>query len=213
MPETPQTLFDELAAEYEDMRRELHWDPFPHIQEALKNINTDGLRILDAGCGTGECTRWLQSLGAEPYGIDISPEMCFLAAERSENIPYLTHDLADPLPFDAGRFDMVIALGCLEYLENIESTVAEFARVLSKGGVFLGCFERCGDDCPGANARSVSFFDDWVRYRIPDHELETMLKQYFSQVTLTHVSGFMLTDDDGNETGEYTQYIRAICTK
>lgn len=213
MPETPQTLFDELAEGYEEMRKELGWDPFVHIQAAFPSQTLKNKRVLDAGCGTGECTRWLQAQGAEPYGLDISPEMCFTAAENSENIPYLTHDLSEPLPFDDKRFDIVIALGCLEYLEDIEITVAEFARVLDDDGTFLGCFERYGEDCPGGNAPSIEFFDDWMRFRQSDDEIRAMIAKYFKSFEIAHVPGFKLTDDDGNETGECTQYIRVIAKK
>ncbi|MBR4985092.1 MAG: class I SAM-dependent methyltransferase [Proteobacteria bacterium] len=213
MHETPQTLFDELADGYEEMRKELGWDPFVHIKAAFAPETLANKRVLDAGCGTGECTRWLQAQGAEPYGLDISPEMCFAAAENSENIPYLTHDLSEALPFDDKRFDIVIALGCLEYLENIETTVAEFARVLDAHGVFLGCFERYGDDCPGGHDKTVTFFDDWARFRQSDDEIKSLISRYFSSFELAHVPGFKLTDDDGNETGETTQYIRVIARK
>ncbi len=212
MSETPQSLFDELAEEYEDMRRELAWDPFVHIKKAFEGFDFAQKSILDAGCGTGECTRWFQAQGAEPYGLDISPEMCFHAAERSENIPYLNHDLSEPLPFNDARFDAVVALGCLEYIEHIEETVREFRRVLRPNGLFLGCFERFGEDCPGKNARNIVFFEDWMRYRQSETEIEQMLKRYFKNVSLCRVDGFKLTDDDGNETGECTQYIRAICS-
>lgn len=210
MPETPQSLFDELAEEYETMRQELAWDPFVHIKEAFKNRDLTGKSVLDAGCGTGECTRWFQAQGAEPYGLDISPEMCYYAAERSENIPYLNHDLSEPLPFNDDKFDAVVALGCLEYLENIENTVREFRRVLKKDGLFLGCFERFGNDCPGKNKRNIVFYDEWMRYRQSESEIEQMMKRYFKHVALARVDGFKLTDDDGNETGECTKYIRVI---
>ena len=205
MPESPQTLFDALAQDYESMRRELKWDPFVHIHAAFPNDDFRDLEILDAGCGTGECTRWLASQGAKPYGMDISDEMCFLAAERSENIPYLSHDLSDPLPFDDNRFDAVIALGCLEYIEHIEDTVREFARVLKPNGVFLGCFERFGDDCPGGNQRNIIFFDEWMRYRQSDAEIRQMHEALFQTVDLCRVPGFLL-----EETNETTQYIRVI---
>lgn len=210
MSETPQTLFDELAEDYENLREELAWDPFVHIQKAFEGRILKGLKILDAGCGTGECTRWFQKQGAEPYGLDISPAMCYLAAERSENIPYLNHDLSETLPFESGRFDGVVALGCLEYVENIEDTVREFRRVLRSGGIFLGCFERYGEDCPNGEEKSVVFFDEWIRYRQSESQIREMLERYFDEISLERVHGFKLTDDDGNETGEYTQYIRAI---
>ena len=205
MPESPQTLFDALAQDYESMRRDLKWDPFVHIRAAFRNQPLKDLSILDAGCGTGECTRWLAQQGAKPYGLDISDEMCYLAAERSENIPYLAHDLSEPLPFANNRFDAVIALGCLEYIENIESTVAEFARVLQPNGLFLGCFERYGEDCPGGMAKNVVFFDEWMRYRQSETEIRQMHKKYFKSVDIEKVQGFLL-----EETHEYTQYLRVI---
>lgn len=210
MSETPQSLFDELAEDYETMRCELSWDPFVHIEKAFAGRDLKGLQILDAGCGTGECCRWFQKQGAEPYGLDISPEMCFRAAERSENIPFLNHDLSEELPFNAERFDAVVALGCLEYIETIEETVREFRRVLKPGGIFLGCFERYGEDCPGGDEANVVFFDDWMRYRQSEDAIRCMILSMFSHAEFERVHGFMMTDDDGNETGEYTQYVRVI---
>ncbi len=208
MHESPDTLFDPLAEDYENMRKELAWDPFPHIQDAFKDISFEGLQILDAGCGTGECTRWFQAQGAQAVGLDISPEMCFQAAERSENIFYLTHDLSEKLPFEDGRFDGIVALGCLEYLEDIESVVAEFARTLKSGGTFLGCFERCGSDCPEGEAKAIEFFDIWMRYRQTEDEIQTLCTQYFQTAELKRVPGFIL-----QETDERTQYIRVIAKK
>ncbi len=201
----PDDLFDPLAQDYETMRRELQWDPFVHIHAAFEGRSLNGLKILDAGCGTGECTRWFQSQGADPVGLDISGEMCFLAAERSENILYLPHDLSDPLPFGEASFDAVVALGCLEYLEDIAPTMAEFRRVLRPGGLFLGCFERYGDDCPGGNAPEVVFLDDWVRYRQSREELQTCLEPLFSHIRFDRVPGFVLEESD-----ERTQYWRVI---
>ena len=204
---TPQSLFDELAQDYETMREELAWDPFPHIQAAFGAIDLKNLDILDAGCGTGEVARWMARQGARPYGLDISPEMCFLVAERSENIPFLTHDLSEPLPFNDDRFDAVVALGCLEYIEHIEDTLREFARVLRPGGRFLGCFERYGTDCPDGCKPSVVFFDNWMRYRQSESDLKKMILSVFKEAVFERVPGFIL-----EETHEQTQYIRVIAS-
>lgn len=206
--QTPDSLFDQLAGEYETMREELSWDPFPHIKEAFHGMDLTNLDILDAGCGTGEVTRWFAKNGAKPYGLDISPEMCFLAAERSENIPFLNHDLSDPLPFNDERFDAVVSLGCLEYIENIENTIREFARVLRPNGLFLGCFERYGEDCPNGMEPSVVFFDEWMRYRQSEPELQKLIYTYFKEARFERVPGFLL-----EETNEQTQYIRVIARK
>lgn len=205
MSSTPRDLFDALAEDYETMRTELDWSPFEHVRTAFEGFTLMGKHVLDVGCGTGEITRHLQQQGAIPFGLDISPEMCMTAAERSENIPYLPHDLNTPLPFEDGRFDAIVALGCLEYLPDPASVLAEFARVLQKDGLFLGVFERCGTDCPGGEAREVTFLDDWCRYRLPEDEIHLLLQKYFRTCRFDRVHGFILED-----TGEHTQYVRVI---
>lgn len=202
---SPRDLFDAWAEDYESMRFEVDWSPFEHVDAAFQNFELQNARILDVGCGTGEVPRKLQALGALPYGLDISPEMCMTAAERSENIPFLPHDLNEPLPFDDDRFDAVIALGCLEYLPDIASVVDEFCRVLNKDGLFLGVFERCGQDCPGGDAQQVDFLDEWVRYRLPEDDIKKMINDRFSLCRFDRVHGFILED-----TGEHTQYVRVI---
>lgn len=206
--QSPQTLFDALAEDYVAMRAEVCWDPFPHIEAVFADRDLEGLRVLDAGCGTGEVARWLAKRGASVYGLDISPEMCMSAAEASENIPFLPHDLSAPLPFEANSFDIVIALACLEYLPDVESCVAEFARVLADDGQFLGTFERLGHDCPGGMAQEVVLFDDWMRYRQSPEDIISMIERYFATANYLQTTGFMLEDDEG-----MTQYIRVLAQK
>lgn len=77
-----------------------------------------GLRLLDAGCGTGALALEAAARGAEVVAIDLSPTLVKLAAERYEQLPqagtgrvqFLSGDmLADSL----GRFDHVVAMDSL----------------------------------------------------------------------------------------------------
>ena len=71
-----------------------------------------GLRILDAGCGTGAMAIDLAERGADVVAVDLAPTLVQLAAERTpphlrSRITYRTGDM-----FDAsfGRFDHVVAM-------------------------------------------------------------------------------------------------------
>jgi malonyl-CoA O-methyltransferase len=86
-----------------------------------------GLRLLDAGCGTGR--RVAGSDAALAIGVDVSQEMlnagvapCAAAADIVA------------LPFADGEFDLVWCRLVLSYVAQLENAYQEFARVLRPGG-------------------------------------------------------------------------------
>ena len=83
-----------------------------------------GLRILDAGCGTGALATEAARRGAHVTPIDLSPTLVDLARERTPaglEIDYRVGDMADPA---LGRFDHVVAMDSL-----IHYRAADMARV------------------------------------------------------------------------------------
>ncbi|MFF4038157.1 class I SAM-dependent methyltransferase [Streptomyces sp. NPDC001816] len=94
-----------------------------------------GRRILDAGCGSGPLSAALRDRGAVVTGIDASAGMLALARRRlGDDADLHVVDLSDPLPFDDGAFDDVVASLVLHYLEDWGPTLAELRRVLRPGG-------------------------------------------------------------------------------
>jgi SAM-dependent methyltransferase len=94
-----------------------------------------GRRILDAGCGSGPLSAALRDRGAVVTGLDASAGMLALARKRlGDDVALRVADLRDPLPFDDGEFDDVVASLVLHYLEDWEPTLAEIRRVLRPGG-------------------------------------------------------------------------------
>lgn len=75
-----------------------------------------GLRLLDAGCGTGALALEAARRGASVVAIDLAPTLVGLAQERaaglpdSERITWLTGDMLDPA---LGAFDHVVAMDSL----------------------------------------------------------------------------------------------------
>jgi SAM-dependent methyltransferase len=68
-------------------------------------------------------------------GVDSSAGLLALAARRLGPAAALHRaDLADPLPFPDGAFDVVLASLLLHYLRDWGPTLAEFHRVLAPGG-------------------------------------------------------------------------------
>lgn len=78
-----------------------------------------GMRVLDAGCGTGTATIEMASRGAEVVAIDISPSLVEIARKRMPDglvgsVKFTSGDMLDPA---LGTFDHVIAMDSLIYYE------------------------------------------------------------------------------------------------
>jgi ubiquinone/menaquinone biosynthesis C-methylase UbiE len=97
--------------------------------------DVDGHRILDAGCGSGPLSAALRAKGAVVTGVDGSPAMIELARQRlGDDAALHVADLGQPLPFDDGAFDDVVASLVLHYLRDWAAPLAELRRVLKPGG-------------------------------------------------------------------------------
>jgi ubiquinone/menaquinone biosynthesis C-methylase UbiE len=94
-------------------------------------------RILDAGCGSGPTSLRLTERGAEVSGFDSSVAMIQIARRALPQTDLRVHDLAEPLPWDDGTFDAVVASLVLHYLPDWSGPLAEFRRVLVPGGRLL----------------------------------------------------------------------------
>jgi SAM-dependent methyltransferase len=96
-----------------------------------------GLRVLDAGCGPGLYARILVDRGARLVGIDASAEMLRIAGERVPEAELHAGDLAEPLPFADGAFDVVVSPLAIDHVRDWRPVLREFARVLVPGGVLV----------------------------------------------------------------------------
>lgn len=90
-----------------------------------------GLRILDAGCGTGALAIEAARRGADVVAVDLSPTLIGLAQERApQDLPgrvsFAVGDLLDPA---FGTFDHVVAMDSLIHYEggDIARTLAALA--------------------------------------------------------------------------------------
>jgi 2-polyprenyl-6-hydroxyphenyl methylase/3-demethylubiquinone-9 3-methyltransferase len=95
-----------------------------------------GLRVLDAGCGSGWYSERFANAGAHVTACDVTPAFIEMAQARlGPRATILRHDLTQPLAFAADEsFDLVFANLAFDYLPDLSPVLAEFARVLARGG-------------------------------------------------------------------------------
>jgi SAM-dependent methyltransferase len=118
--------FKDYAAEAAELDR--------RIQEARPGAAT----LLDVACGTGAHLRFLTA-SYRCEGVDISPELLAIAAER---VPDAVLHEADMTSFSLGRrFDAVVCLfssiGYVGTPERLDAAIGAMASHLAPGGVLL----------------------------------------------------------------------------
>lgn len=120
------------------------------IKEHLK----PGMKILDAGCGTGRFSIDFAKMGCKVTLLDISQEQLKIAkhkiddAKVNHNIEGIYHtDLIDKTDFADDYFDVIVCYGApLSYiLEKRYEVIKEFNRILkSKGNLFVSVNNKWG---------------------------------------------------------------------
>lgn len=135
-----------------------------------------GERVLDVACGQGRMSRYLNRLGADVTGVDISAAM--LARARSagpQDIAYIHADVTRrPTWWDGRPFGGCTCELALMDIDDLAGTLSTVAAVLRPGGWFVAsivhpCF-------PGNDRGRSSWPDDgydregW--WTSPDHNPE-----------------------------------------
>jgi SAM-dependent methyltransferase len=101
-----------------------------------------GARVLDFGCATGWLTVGLGQMGCDAVGIDVSPNALKLAegmkaarpkAHGAGPVDFLAYD-GHRLPLPDGSVDRVLCFDAFHHVRDQRATIAEFARVLKRGG-------------------------------------------------------------------------------
>jgi SAM-dependent methyltransferase len=143
-----------------------------------------GLKVLDAGCGTGYGLRILQEAGAaRVVGVDISADAVAQASEAisDEHIEVLQADLKE-LPFSDGEFDLIVCFEVIEHVLERGTILDELTRILAAEGVL--CISTPNRNVyPRGNPYHLHEYD-------PD-EFAQALGERFSHLDLHHQTAWL----------------------
>ncbi|MEV6715642.1 class I SAM-dependent methyltransferase [Lentzea sp. NPDC051208] len=166
-----------------------------------------GRRILEVGCGSAMCARWLKDNKADVTAFDISAGMLRHArrnnAETGIDVP-LVQASADQLPFRDDSFDAACsAFGAVPFVADVREVFSEVARVLRPGAPWVFAVNHpmrwIFPDDPGPLGLTVtqSYFDRTPYVEVDDEgkatyvEHHRTLGDYVRALTNT---GFVLED-------------------
>jgi ubiquinone/menaquinone biosynthesis C-methylase UbiE len=153
--------FDKVAHIYDETRR-LPEPVLEHGIPAILDITGPDARILEAGTGTGRIAVPLLERGANLFGIDLSLDM--MARQRSKaRESKLACASATALPFSDSDFDAVLTAHVLHLISNWQEVLAEFKRVLRRGGIYLDARSEAKGTSP--SRRAMRYWRDWLLAR------------------------------------------------
>jgi SAM-dependent methyltransferase len=187
-----QETFDRIAGEYDESLP-------PHVVEHYLEKRVAFVREhcppgsgLDVGCGTGVLAVRLGEAGYEMTGLDPSPGMLDVLAERAPNVTAVRGS-GTALPFDEDRFDLVLTVATLHHIadrEAVRETLHEMVRVTRPGGRVL-----VWDHNPRNPYWRVIMSrvpqDDGSERLVPEREIVDGLREAGADVLLSRRLGFV----------------------
>ena len=129
-----------------------HYGPWSPTENELRLLgDVRGLRILEVGCGGGQCAIAFAQQGATVAGLDLSDaQLDFarsLAADEGVTVDWVHGNAEDLSAFKDGAWDVVFSAYALHYVADMARCLAECARVLRPGGRLVFSLDHPFRDC------------------------------------------------------------------
>jgi predicted TPR repeat methyltransferase len=138
-PEEVAGRYDAWARSYDDDLASWSYQAPAMVAETVLTRLSGAAAALDVGCGTGLVGRALRARGfaGEILGLDISQASLDLAQQRGGYDSLAQADLQQRLPVDDDRVDVVVCVGVMSYLPDVEQVWRELVRVTRPGGLVV----------------------------------------------------------------------------
>jgi 2-polyprenyl-3-methyl-5-hydroxy-6-metoxy-1,4-benzoquinol methylase len=155
---------EELINHYEGYGRNDYLSPitikrYHEILDRLEQYRSTN-NLLDVGCGIGYFLEVAKERGWNVYGTEFTDKAVEICKSKGITIH---QGVLDPANYEPDFFDVLVSFEVIEHINNPVEEVANFAKVLRKGGAFY---------CTTPNFKSISktiLGNKWSVIIYPEH--------------------------------------------
>lgn len=137
---------NKLANQYNKATLKGKWSAPNEVNKTLSQLGLvkNNLAVLDLGVGTGQSIKIFVNKSCKIYAVDISAKMLQIVRQKYPKVKTLKYDISKRLAglhFKHNSFDIIIAVGVLEFIKNIKRIIEETYQLLKKNGYFIFTYE------------------------------------------------------------------------
>ncbi len=168
----------------------------PYINLLLKDL-PKGTKVLDAGCGAGQFTAYMQKQGFDALGIDMSDAMLDFARQKSPDAAFKKMDFTQ-MSFAPKSFGAILSAYSLIHVpeKEVVTTLKGFANALTDAGKVLIIAQKGESDHVVNEPYQLGgklFLNFFTVDRLKNHLIQAGFNVVFVQEILT-VKAYSLAD-------------------
>jgi len=131
--------YDPFAKQYHEMVQSGGPNnSYRYIIEQLKSLtDLHGKKICDVGCGQGELSCRLSSLGADVTGVDLSEKLLAYARDRMERVEWILDDAMELNKLADETYDYVVSSLMLMDVPRHDGVFGASHRILKPNGIMI----------------------------------------------------------------------------
>lgn len=131
-------LYDDYADRFDEHLDSIDYHVPSLIREAILDVAAEekpAWRVLDLGCGTGQCGQAVRSLASSLTGVDLSPRMIAKGRERGIYDSLTVGNIEEALDSSEDAYDLIVAGDVFIYFGDLSKVLAGCVRALRPGGL------------------------------------------------------------------------------
>ena len=159
-----ENYWSKFAGTYDDDQTYIVGEDIQQIIIGRLSDEADLGEVVEFGCGSGFFSKAIAGNAVQVFATDLSDDMLAMAKTRLEGLQNVTivKDDCENTAFTSGRFDTVVMINVVHFIENPARCLEESYRILKPGGLLvLADYTRYGMNWFRAMGLSIRFFKKW----------------------------------------------------